>query len=140
MTDHMVASGRVLAAHEPGRLDVELTQRHACPGCRCGRLALGADLRRAEIRLDGQIPVAIGAEILVTMPASAVLRASLCLHGVPLLGLLAGAVIAAAAGFGDLGCLAGAIAGFTGALLLLRRARQRWYRDVASGMRVVPTA
>ncbi len=139
MTDHMVARGRVLAAHAPGRLAVELTGQDACPGCRCGRLALGGDKRRAELVLDGHAAVEVGAEILVAMPAPAVLRAALYLHGTPLLGLLAGAGIAAAAGFGDLGCLAGAVTGFAGALLVVRRAQRRWFRDLAGRLQVAPT-
>jgi positive regulator of sigma E activity len=139
MTDRMVARGRVLAAHADGRLAVELTGQEACPGCRCGRLALASNVRRAELVLDGPTRVRIGEEILVTMPAAAVFRGALWLHGLPLAGLLTGAAAAAAVGFGDLGCLAGAVTGLTGALLLLRRIQRRWYSDAATGLRVAPT-
>lgn len=140
MTDCMVARGRVLRAYAAGRFAVELGQQDACPGCRCGRLALGPTQRRAELVLEGDVPVRIGEEILVTMPASAVLRAALCVHGLPLLGLLGGAALAAAVGCGDLGCLAGASIGFISALLFLRRIQRRRYSDVAKGLRVAPIA
>ena len=136
----MVAKGRVLAAHADGRLAVELAGPEACPGCRCGRLVLASNKHRTKLVLDAQAPVRIGEEILVTMPAVDVLRGALWLHGLPLTGLLAGALAAAAAGFGDLGCLAGAAAGLSGALLLLRRIQRRWHSAAARGLRVAPTA
>ena len=140
MTDCMVARGRVLAARADGRLAVELTTQDTCPGCRCGRLALAPARRPTELLLDGRAPVQLGEEIFVTMPASAVLRASLCLHGLVLAGLLVGAAVAAAVGFGDLGCLVGAVMGLSGAALIVRRTQRRWYSDAAKGLRVVPTA
>jgi len=76
----------------------------------------------------------------MTIPAGAVFRGALWLHGLPLAGLLAGAASAAAVGFGDLGCLGGALAGFGGALLLLWRLQRRWHTDAARGLRVAPTA
>ena len=140
MTDCMVAKGRVLASRADGRLAVELNAEEACPGCRCGRLALMPARRATELSLDGQAPARVGEEILVTIPASTVLRASLCLHGLVLAGLLVGAVGAAAAGFGDLGCFVGAVMGLSGAALIGRRSQRRWYNDAAKGLRVVPTA
>ena len=140
MTDSMVARGRVLAKHADGQMAVALTSQDACPGCRCGRLAFVPNRQQTTLVLDRQVSGPIGAEILVTMPASAVLRAALCLHGLPLAGLLAGAALAAVTGFGDLGCLVGAVIGLSGSLLLLRRIQRRWYRNAAKGLRVEPIA
>jgi len=139
MTDCMVARGRVLATRVDGQLAVELMGQDACPGCRCGRLALTPSRRPTELVLDRQSSLRIGEEILLTMPASAVLRAALCLHGLPLAGLLAGAAVGFSAGFGDLGCLVGAVTGLSSTLLLLRRIQLRWYRKVAKGLRVAST-
>ncbi len=136
----MVAKGRVLAAHANGRVAVEVTGQDACAGCRCGRLALAPSQHRTELVLDGRMPVSLGEEVVVTMPASTVLRAALCVHGLPMVGLLAGAAVAAATGAGDLGCLVGAVIGLSSALWLLRRIQRRWYSDVAKGLRVAPTA
>ena len=140
MTDCMVAKGRVLGVHADGHVAVELTGQDACPGCRCGRLTLVPKQHRAELMLNTHTSVRVGEEVLVTMPASAVLRAALYLHGLPLAGLLAGAAVAAAAGCGDLGCLGGAVTGCAGALLLLRRSQRRRYREAAKGLQVAPTA
>jgi positive regulator of sigma E activity len=136
----MVVRGRVLATRADGHIAVELTGQDACPGCRCGRLALVPDRRRTELLLDRQPLIRSGEEIFVTMPSSAVLRAALCLHGLPLAGLLVGAAAAAAAGFGDPGCFVGAVTGMSSALLLLRRIQRRWYSDAAKGLRVAPTS
>lgn len=132
----MVATGRVLAARAPGRLAVELTSQDACPGCRCGRLMLMPDRRRTELLLDVDCQRPAGEEILVKLPATAFLRAALLLHGLPLVGLLFGAVVAAVLGSGDLGCAIGAVAGLSGTLLLVSRIQRRWYRDAAKGLRV----
>ncbi len=140
MNDCMVARGRVLATRADGHVTVELTSQDACPGCRCGRLALVPDRQRTARVLADQTPIRMGDEIFVTMPATDVLRAALCLHGLPLAGLLVGAALAAAAGFGDLGCVVGAATGLGGALAVLRRIQRRWYSDAAKGLRVEPTA
>ena len=140
MTDRMVAQGRVLAARADGRLTVELLRQDACPGCRCGRLAMLAGKPRAELLLGERSGSSAGDHVAVTMPASAVLRASLCVYGLPTAGLLAGATVAAVAGFGDLGCLAGAVVGLCASLLALRGIQRRWYSDAASGLRVVSIA
>lgn len=140
MTDCITAKARVLAAPTDERVAVELTGRQACPGCSCGRLALVPERRLAEVTLDVPAQLREGEEILVTLPESAVLRGALWLHGLPLVGLLLGAAVAAAAGSGDLGCFAGAAGGFFGALALLRRRQGRHYSDAAGGLRVVPTA
>jgi len=81
-----------------------------------------------------------GDEVTMTIPAGTMFRGALWLHGLPLAGLLAGAALAAAAGFGDFGCLAGALAGLGGALLLLSRLQRRWHTNAARGLRVAPTA
>lgn len=140
MTDCIAAKARVLAAHADGRLAVELVGQQACPGCRCGRLALAPAKHRAEIRLDAPVRFQVGDEVIMTIPAATVIRGALWLHGLPLIGLLTGAAAAAAAGFGDFGCLAGSLTGFGGALLLLSRIQRRRHSDTTRGMRVAPTA
>ncbi len=94
------------------------------------------DQRRTELVLDVQPQRPAGEEVLVKLPATALLRAALLLHGLPLVGLLGGAVVAAMLGSGDLGCAIGAGAGLSGALLLVSKIQRRWYRDAAKGLRV----
>lgn len=121
MTDRLLARATVLAADGEDRVLLRPLARDACPGCRCGRLS-EAEPKALSLAIDPSAArLARGAEVTVSMPARAVLRAAVRLHGLPWISMLAGAGAAAAIGLGDLGCLLGGSAGFGAALLYLRR-------------------
>lgn len=137
MTNSLVARASVLAAHADGRLSLQLVGRQACPGCRCGRLTL-PEQGVLELELAERAWIPRGTEVLVSTPARDVLRGAAWLHGVPWALFVLGATLAAAAGFGDLGCLLGGVAGLGTALLLLRCTQHRWQALPAAALRLTP--
>jgi positive regulator of sigma E activity len=79
-----------------------------------------------------------GTEILVSTPVTDVLRGAVWLHGLPWALLVLGAVLGAAAGFGDFGSLVGSASGLAVSWLLLRLTRHRWGALPASSLRIAP--
>jgi positive regulator of sigma E activity len=137
--DCMVARARVLAIYSDGRVSLELVRSAACRGCRRGCLGFQAP-GRTELVLTPAPHIRPGKEILLTLPASDVLRGALWLHGGPWLGLLAGACAGAMLGYGDLGCLMGAATGFGAALLIVNRLHRQWRGHVLGRLHIAPVA
>jgi positive regulator of sigma E activity len=135
MTDSLVARARVIAVHADGRLSLRLSGAQACPGCRCGRLTL-AEPAVFDLELAQPVWISAGTEVLVSTPATDVLRGAAWLHGLPWISMVLGAAFGAAAGFGDLGSLLGGVVGVGAALLALRGTRHRWRALPGTALRV----
>jgi sigma-E factor negative regulatory protein RseC len=76
------------------------------------------------------LPLAVGERVLVALPDSYLLLVSLLVYGLPLAGLLGGALLGLAAFGSDLGAAAGAAGGATSALLAAPALRSRFERGV----------
>ncbi|MFN2308769.1 MAG: SoxR reducing system RseC family protein [Gammaproteobacteria bacterium] len=91
-------TARVIAT-EAGFVWVETRRQSTCGGCAaksgCGTAALAKVLgtRRTRVRAIDRQGVQVGDEVVVGIDESALIRGSLAVYAVPLLGLLAGAVL-----------------------------------------------
>jgi hypothetical protein len=139
MTDSLVARARVLAVHADGGLSLSVDGVESCPGCQCGRW-LQSESRRLEMPVAQDLELPPGSELLVVTPVAEVLRGTLWLHGLPWALMVLGGAAAAAAGFGDPGCLLGMTVGLGAALLALRLTRHRWNRLAATALRPASTS
>lgn len=112
--------GTVVAASR-GRCTVEFSARRCaeCSGL-CALSVFGPGTMRLTMRMQDRTPTpAPGAEVWVTVPERAILRAAIRVFGLPLLGLVVASGIADAAGMGEssgawlaaAGVVAGALAG-----------------------------
>ena len=118
-------TARVVAL-EPDALWLETIQRSTCGGCAaqdsCGHSRPGGDVgrRRGRIRVSaGATAVAqykLDDQVLIEFPDDTILRGAAVAYGLPLLGLLAGA-LAGARGFGGTADVAVAIGAAIGLVL-----------------------
>jgi sigma-E factor negative regulatory protein RseC len=99
----------------------------ACPRCAAGK-GCGAGLfaakpgeRRIEVTVPTGLTVAVDDEVEVCLTSDRILRAAAIVYGIPMLGALAGALIAYGAGFADEGAAATALAGLGIGLVISRR-------------------
>lgn len=125
MSACLTARGVVRRARADGTIELELMQSEGCRGCR------GACLWRRlsdgpSLALRTRRSFAPGTRVAVSLPERFVLRTALLMHGVPWIGLLAGAALGAAAAGSDLGTVAGAVAGVVVALALTPGLRRRF--------------
>jgi sigma-E factor negative regulatory protein RseC len=75
-----------------------------------------------------RLPVAVGERVVIALPDRYLLLASLLVHGLPLAGLLGGALCGVAAFGSDLGAAAGAAGGAVSAVLAAPALRSRLER------------
>lgn len=93
-----------------GLVEIELVDAPRCRGCE-GSCLWRRMPRAQRLELHCAKAVAVGDAVTVSLPAHYVLVAALMLYGVPLAGLLAGALGGALVGSSDLAVLLGAVAG-----------------------------
>ena len=84
--------------------------------------------------------LAVGDSVVVALPDRYLLLVSLLVYGLPLAGLLGGALLGLAALGTDLGAAVGAAAGATSVLLAAPAVRPRFERATLRRMRLVPSA
>ena len=122
------------------------TMRHsACGGCEakngCGTSLLAAWVPRRQLtfRLRNGIDARVGDTVIVGLNEGALQRSSLLLYGLPLIGLLAGAIAGEqlAAWLGWASELGGVVGGLFGLIAALRVARSKSERRVRSGENAV---
>jgi sigma-E factor negative regulatory protein RseC len=135
-------TARVVAV-EADALWVETVHRGTCGSCAakkgCGHALLdrGLDSRRGHIRiLPGTLAVSgfkVGDQVRIEIPDEIILRASLIAYGLPLLGMLAGALAAVNGlpGNADVVAVFGAATGLLLGYALVRRHGSRHCRDPA---------
>jgi sigma-E factor negative regulatory protein RseC len=127
---------------EAGIAELEVVRRATCGACSsssaCGVSLLDRLLGRRPQRLvvTNSLGVRVGDAVVVGVPEGALLKAALAAYLMPLVGLLAGAIMAQGLvasmlpGLGgDTAGLAGGALGFAGALLLLRGYSRRLAAD-----------
>ena len=133
---------------EGRRIELELQRGSACGHCElsegCGTGALGRLLghRVRTLTIETDRGCQPGDEVLLALPEAALVRSSLLLYGLPLLGLLCGAALAIMMGFSEALVVSGAVLGlFAGLRLAAHRARkleQSGFAPYISAIRVNP--
>ena len=143
----LTESARVI--HRDGRrVELELLRANACGDCElsqgCGTGAIGRLLGRRSrpLVIQTDLDCEIGDEVVVTLPESALVKSSLLLYGLPLLGLVFGGLIASLPGLSEplvvLFALIGLFAGFRIAARVAQKLEQRGHVPHISKLRVNP--
>jgi sigma-E factor negative regulatory protein RseC len=118
--------GRIVAL-QGNQAWVQTLRQNACQSCRarsgCGQRALhelsGGKAR--QVRVDNALQAQVGDQVLLGIGETALLRASVLVYLVPVLGLLAGALVGdRVAGLGDGGTILAGALGMALAFLLVR--------------------
>ncbi len=129
----MTSEPAIVTALDGAHAWVQTHAKSACGSCgvsSCGGAVLGSlagsKVRRYRVRNDAG--AAVGEEVSIAVPDGAVLRASLLGYLLPLGGLVTGAMVTAAAGWGDALVAVGAVAGAVLTGLLARTATDRAVR------------
>jgi len=130
-------SGRVVAV-EGDFAWIESERKSTCGGCAvrsgCGTSAIAKVLgqKRTHLRVVNRIHAGVGDDVVVGISESGLVRGSLAVYAAPLAGLFAGALAGNfVAGGSELVTVAGALAGFAGALLWLKRFSHATETDAA---------
>jgi len=112
--------GRILSIHRdktPPHAVVEVAASHRCARCAagkgCGAGLLGGDdrPRRVDALITQDLDLVEGDQVAIELAPDNLLRASLIVYGLPLLGAVTGAAGAWLSGAGDLGAAMTALAG-----------------------------
>lgn len=98
-----------------GRIDVEFAAPPRCKGCD-GACLWYRVADRQLVTFATPLDLGVGVTVTVTLPDRYLLLGALFVYGVPLLALLAGAVLGASVSDSDLGAAAGAALGLVAAL------------------------
>lgn len=133
----MTASAVVRRCRADGSVELELEGRAGCAGCHgvcMWRLLPSA----SKTHFPTSAALEPGAAVLVRLPHRYVLLTSLLLYGVPLTGLLGGALLGAGLVGGDLGSLAGALGGLVTSLAATPGLRQRLEAATVRHLRIEP--
>lgn len=138
----MIEETATVVSSEAGIAELEVARRATCGACSssaaCGVSLLDRVLGRRPQRLvvTNTLGVRVGETVVVGVPDGALLKAAVAAYLMPLVGLLAGAIMAQglAASWlpalgGDAAGLAGGALGFAGALLLVRGYSRRLAAD-----------
>lgn len=122
---------------------IESERSTTCGSCAvrkgCGTSAIAKVLgqRRVRLRVLNRIHAHVGDQVVIGIAESGLLRGSLAVYAVPLLGLFAGALAGQLLGSAvfalssDLLAIAGAIGGFVAALAWLKRFSRNSEKDAA---------
>lgn len=144
----MIEEPGLVVETRPGIAVVETRRRATCDGCSankgCGTAVLGKVLgnRRNRVEALDETGAAAGDEVMLALSGSALVRGSLAVYLVPLLGLIAGASVGEMlglrlAGEGELISGLGALLGLALGLAWLRAFTRRIRHDPAYQARVV---
>jgi sigma-E factor negative regulatory protein RseC len=110
---------------------IEVDVAAVCPRCAagkgCGAGVLGANRgkKRVVVVIDPGLHLNEGDQVQLTLAANNILRASMIVYGIPMLGAVIGAAAAYGLSLGDLGAAMAAIGGLGGGLLFSRRQLHR---------------
>lgn len=129
--------GRVVAI-EHGAVWIEVLGKTACSGCTasvgCGQRlleGLGAGRQCKRIRALSVMPLKVGDSVVVGIREDFLLRSTLAVYLLPLLGLFISAIVAQWFGFGEPLVIFAAFLGFASVWAVVRSASRRQMRDPA---------
>lgn len=118
--------GRVVAI-EPGAVWVETLRKSTCSSCSanaaCGQGVmdrLGVGRQRGYVRALSRLNLAVGDSVVIGVREDLLVRSSLLVYLLPLLGLLAAALAADGLGLAEPQVILGGLAGMFGTWLLVR--------------------
>lgn len=127
----MITEQAVVTRREGEQIEVRLLRESACGDCElsqgCGTGALGRLLgnRSRPLRLECSQPLQPGDRLELGLSEAALVRASLTIYGMPLLGMLLAGLAAALGGFGEVAVALSSIAGlFAGVKFALWKSRR----------------
>jgi sigma-E factor negative regulatory protein RseC len=122
----MIEELAVVVKIENYQVWVEGGQNSACGGCRqkasCTTNALGSVLKKKSVRVDSDIELKIGDNVMVAIDEAVLLQASLLLYLLPLIALFTGAGLADWL-LAGLWIAASALSGFLLCLWLINKAQ-----------------
>lgn len=127
----MITENGKVVAIDGDRAWVQTIRNSACQSCAarhgCGQRALaGATGGRAnQVLVANELEARVGDEVTLAIDEAALLRASLLVYAVPLLLMVAGAVLGHGAGGQDLMAIIGALSGLMGGFTLVRWLQRR---------------
>ena len=113
------------------RAVIEVDVAAVCPRCAAGRgcgagiLGAARGIRRVEVAIDPGSRLSEGDEVQLTLTPDSILRASVIVYGVPLLGAVIGAAVAYGFSLGDLGAATAALGGLGAGLMFSRQRLNR---------------
>lgn len=94
-------------------------------GCASRRIAELFQREARQYQVESRFPLFAGDSVIVGMPEGSVLRSALTLYGMPLLLMMAGALLAQLGWAGDAGAVAGAVLGLSVAGVFVAARSQR---------------
>lgn len=132
----MITEPAVVISYRHGRAEVEVQRQSACGHCQltqaCGSGAIGRLLgnRRKPLIIETDRALRAGDRVVLAMPEAAVVRASFLLYGLPLIGMLAFAVLTEVAlAFPEWAVVLASAAGLGCGFLLAGRVGRTLWRD-----------
>ena len=130
------AANGVVTAAAAGSIDVELEAPPRCPGCNgaCRWYAAGG---LPTITVATRDTFAVGTAVIVSVADRELLRSAAIIYGVPLVGVLGGALLGFALSGSDLGAAAGAACALAAAVVAARGLRSRLERGARDALSVV---
>jgi sigma-E factor negative regulatory protein RseC len=144
----MLSESALVTRRDGNRVELELQRSSACDHCElsqgCGTGALGRLLGRRSrpLVIETDKDCEPGDRVLLELPESALVRASLLLYGLPLFGLVFGGLLAALLALAEwlvVGiALVGLFAGFKLAARMTRRLEQGGQAPYIKDIRVNP--
>jgi positive regulator of sigma E activity len=127
----------VVTAFTAGRVQVDLEPPPRCAGCN-GACLWYASSESRSLSLPTRDPFAVGTPGTVRVGDRELLRSAAIVYGVPLAGVLGGALLGFALSATDLGTAAGGAAALAVALAVARGLRSRLERAARNAFSVVP--
>jgi sigma-E factor negative regulatory protein RseC len=144
----MLTESALVTRRDGNRVELELQRSSACDHCElnqgCGTGALGRLLGRRSrpLVIETDQDCEAGDKVLLELPESALVSASLLLYGLPLLGLVFGGLLGALLGFAEWLVVSiafvGLFAGFMFAARTTRRLEQGGHAPYIRDIRVNP--
>lgn len=135
-------TGRVLTT-EDGFAEVETIRTSSCTACRarhgCGHHAVAqlSSTNRMRMRAVDPLQVEVGQEVIVGIPEDTLLKASIWMYCVPLMGLVLGASLPSLLSDEPIWSVIASIAGFAGGLLFARKQAQKQATNSAFQPRIL---
>ncbi len=128
-----------------GGLWVEAVQRSACNSCNaragCGQHSMSKLGRSMRLWVSTEQKLQPGQQVVLTLPEGSLALSALAMYGLPLLGLIVGAIIGqlgGSDGWAGVAALAGLAAGFILARKLAARYQSQWQPGLKSGCERIP--